>query len=184
MKIFMFAASLRKESYNKQLINLAVKMLKKLGHEIDLASLDEFDLPLYNADIQNSSGFPKSVQHFIDRMQGADGMIISSPEYNYSIPGVLKNLIDWVSRIKPMPFQKQRIQLLSASMSLVGGNRGLWVTRMSLEACGALIVPDMFSLATAQEAFDEEGNLKNPQMLQMLTTMLNDYVGVVEKLKK
>ncbi len=77
-------------------------------------------MPLYNADIQNTQGFPAAVTEFIKRMHNANGIIISSPEYNFSMPGTLKNLIDWVSRITPMPWNKQNILLLSASPSLVG----------------------------------------------------------------
>lgn len=183
MNIFMFAASLRKDSWNKKLINLAAKLTQEFGHSVDLADFSEFDMPLYNADIQNEQGFPKAVTQFIDRMNRADGIVISSPEYNYSIPGTLKNLIDWVSRVSPMPWRGQNIQLLSASPSLVGGNRGLWVTRMSLECCAAFVYPEMFSLASAHEAFDEEGNIKNAHLHQLLIKMLKQFVETTEKLK-
>ncbi|SRR5579885_1810033 len=184
MKIFMFAASLRKDSFNKQLINLVASIVKDLGREVDLAQFNEFELPLYNADIQNTQGFPAAVTQFIDRMHNADGLIISTPEYNFSIPGTLKNLIDWVSRVTPMPWQRQRVLLCSASPSLVGGNRSLWATRIPLESCGSLVYPDMFSLATAHEAFDANGGLKNQQLQQRLADLVNDYLHMIEKLNR
>ena len=183
MKLFMFAASLQQHSLNKQLIKLAAMYLQQAGHSIDHADLHEFTLPLYNADIQNSTGFPAAVPHFIARLQAADGCVIATPEYNFSIPGILKNLIDWVSRVSPMPWRNQIIQLLSASPSLVGGNRGLWQTRLSLECCGALVLPDMFSLANADAAFDQEGKLVQPELTQLLQSMLKRFTSLVSKIK-
>jgi NAD(P)H-dependent FMN reductase len=182
MKLFMFAASLRKDSVNKQLISLAATLVTEAGHEIDLADFSEFDVPLYNQDIQDSQGFPEAITQFIKRMQNAQGLIISVPEYNYSIPGPFKNLIDWVSRVNPMPWRNQCIQLLSASPALVGGNRGLWQTRVPLECCGALVSPNMFSLASAYEAFTPEGKLKSSQSHQLLLKMLNDFFSLLTKL--
>src|ERR1043166_7800824 len=104
MKLLMFAASLRKDSFNKQLITVAADCIRERGDvEIDLAHFSEFHAPIYNADDQNTTGFPQGISHFVDRLLKADGLIISSPEYNFSTPGTLKNLIDWVSRITPMP---------------------------------------------------------------------------------
>lgn len=180
MKLLMFGASLRKNSYNKKLINLAAKIAKDLGNEVDLAEFSEFDMPLYNADIQ-SQGFPDTVTQFVERMHAADAVIISSPEYNFSMPGTLKNMIDWVSRVNPMPWEGQTIMLMSASPSLVGGNRGLWNTRIPLEGCGALVHPDMFSLASANEAFAEGGDLKNQQLQQRLTDNIKKFLILVNK---
>ena len=183
MKLFMFAASLQKVSLNKKLIQIAHDQVVRLGHEVDLGDFSEFSADLYNADIQNGTGIPKVITDFVTRMHQADGLIISSPEYNFSIPGTLKNLIDWVSRIKPMPWKNQRLFLMSASPALVGGNRGLWATRVPLESCGALIYPDMFSLASAHEAFDDQNQLKNSQSNQMLNDMLAGYLDMLARLK-
>ena len=180
MNIMMFAASLRKSSWNKKLIGLVAKMAEEAGHQVDLADFSEFDLPLYNADIQEK-GFPANVDKFVQRMHKAQGLIISSPEYNFSMPGTLKNLIDWVSRVTPMPWKRQRILLMSASPSLVGGNRSLWNTRVPLECCGSFVFPDMFSLASAHEAFDENDSLKNPALQKLLKAMLDDYLGHIAK---
>ena len=83
--------------------------------------------------------------------------MISSPEYNASLPGVLKNAVDWVSRFRPQPFNERHGLLLSASPSMVGGNRGLWALRVPFEHLGARIYPDMFSLAQAHQALDDDG---------------------------
>ena len=123
MKLLAFAASLRRESYNRKLILLAVELAREAGVEVDLAEFREFDMPLYNADLQ-VSGFPKGTAEMAQRVQRADGMMIASPEYNYSMPGTLKNAIDWVSRMKPMPLRGKHGLLLAASTSLVPVSSG------------------------------------------------------------
>lgn len=181
MKLLMFPASLRKDSCNKQLIQLAATIAKENNVEVDLANFADFTGALYNADIQ-AQGFPNEIQHFLQRFNAADGLIISSPEYNFSTPGVLKNLIDWVSRISPMPWSHYPILLMSASPSLVGGNRGLWSTRIPLEACGAHVFPNMFSLASAYSTFDEQGKLKDKDLQARLTQNIQDFIRYVESI--
>lgn len=183
MRLLMLAASLQQGSVNKKLINLATKLMQHPEHTIDLADFSEFSAPLYNADIQNQVGIPKEVNLFVQRMQQTDGLIISTPEYNFSIPGTLKNLIDWVSRVTPMPWRGRPILLLSASPSLVGGNRGLWATRIPLEGCGAFVFPDMFSLASAYDAFNDDGSLKDAQTQQRLEDLLGNFVKFIKKLQ-
>ena len=184
MKLLLFSASTRTGSYNTQLIALASILIKAQADiTLDIANFKEFDMPLYDADLNVQNGLPKSALHFIERMQQADGLVISSPEYNFSIPGTLKNLIDWVSRHKPMPWRSKPILLMSASMSAVGGNRGLWATRVPLEACGSYVFADMFSLAVAQEAFSENGALKDAKLQDRLNNNLADFIHYVHQLK-
>ena len=176
MKLLMFAASLRKDSCNRKLINISAKIAQNHGAIVDLVDFLEFSAPLYNADIQTSMGFPSEITHFTKLLQEADGLVISSPEYNFSIPGTLKNLIDWVSRINPMPWKGYPILLMSASPSLMGGNRGLWSTRIPLEACGGFVFPDMFSLASAYTAFDEHGQLKDKSLFDRLSQNIIEFI--------
>ena len=153
MKLLAFAASLRRESLNRKLITLAVDLARDAKVEVDLADFHDFDMPLYDADLQAASGFPSGARELARRIESADGLMIASPEYNYSIPGTLKNAIDWVSRMKPMPFRGKHGVLLAASPSLVGGIRGLWALRVPLEGLGVTLYPDMFALAQAPQAF-------------------------------
>jgi chromate reductase, NAD(P)H dehydrogenase (quinone) len=183
MRFLMLAASLSQDSVNKKLINLAANLIRPSGNAVDLADFHEFEAPLYNVDVQNQEGFPTNITNFVQRMQQADALIIASPEYNFSIPGTLKNLIDWVSRMTPMPWKGQKILLLSASPSLVGGNRGLWATRIPLEACGAFVFPDMFSLASAYDSFNGEGHFKDVNMQNRLETTLKNFQQFVTQLK-
>lgn len=183
MRLMMMAASLRKASYNKKLIHLAANLIRDAAESVDVFEFNDFDIPLYNADIQNELGFPPAVLKFCEHIQQADGLIFSVPEYNFSIPGVFKNLIDWVSRIDSAPWKNQHILLLSASPSLVGGNRSLWATRIPLETCGAFVYPDMFSLASADTAFNEEGELNDQSLQKRLLNTMQDYVNIIKKLK-
>lgn len=177
MRIFMFAAALRAESTNKKLINIAADLAKKSGHEVDLASFSEFMLPLYHGDMETNEGVPQAAKDFAQRMHAAQAVVIASPEYNHSTPGTLKNLIDWVSRISPSPWKSQYILLLSASPAMVGGNRGLWATRIPLECCGSFVYPDMFSVANAYQAFDANNQFIDTKSHQRLDTLIKDFVN-------
>lgn len=182
MKLLAFAASLRGESLNRKLIRVAADLARDGGAEVDLADFREFDMPLYDADLQDSSGFPKGALELSRRIDAADGLMISSPEYNYSMPGTLKNAVDWVSRMKPMPLRGKHGFLLAASTSLVGGIRGLWALRVPLEGLGVTLHPDMFALAQAQQGLDDSGKLKDPQMRERLTKMVKAYLEMGRKL--
>jgi len=153
LKVLVFAASLRKESLNRKLAALAGRLAERQGATVDLASLRDFDVPLYDGDLEAANGVPPGALEFRRRLQENDAFIVSSPEYNFSMPGTLKNLIDWTSRIRPQPFDGQHALLLSASPSLAGGNRGLWALRVPLEHLGTRVFPDMFSLSMAHKAF-------------------------------
>ena len=182
LKLLAFAASLKRESLNRKVIELAAGLAREGGAEVDLADFHEFDMPLYNADVQAKSGFPEGAQELGRRIERADGLMISSPEYNYSMPGTLKNAVDWVSRMKPMPLRGKHGFLLAASTSLVGGTRGLWALRVPLEGLGVTLYPDMFALAQAQQAFDELGRLKDPEIQERLAKMARGYLVMGRKL--
>jgi len=160
LKVLVFAASLRAESLNRKLAALAARVAEQYGATVDLASMRDFDVPLYDGDSETASGIPKGAQELRSRLLANDAFIISSPEYNGSMPGTIKNLIDWTSRFRPQPFDALHGLLLSASPSLTGGNRGLWALRIPLEHLGTRVFPDMFSLSMAHKAFagDEIGD--------------------------
>jgi chromate reductase, NAD(P)H dehydrogenase (quinone) len=153
LNVLVFAAALRKESLNERLASLAARIARQLGANVDLASMRDFDVPLYDGDVE-ARGMPAGACTLRDKLLANDAFILASPEYNGSMPGIIKNLIDWTSRFRPQPFDGKHGLLLSASPSLAGGNRGLWSLRMPLEHLGARMFPDMFSLAMAHRAFD------------------------------
>ena len=161
LNVLIFGAALRQGSLNDRLAGLAQKVVEKRGARVDRGSMQAFDSPSYDGDVESDGTIPEPAKEFCRRLRAADAFMISSPEYNASMPGVLKNLIDWASRFRPQPFNGKQCFLLSASPSMVGGNRGLWSLRIPLEHLGARVYPDMFSLAQAHEAFGDDGRLAN-----------------------
>jgi chromate reductase len=153
MNVLVFAASLRTGSLNGQLAALAARVAATTGATVDLATFHDFDVPLFDGDLESADGMPAGATELQRRLLAADAFIIASPEYNASMPGIVKNLIDWTSRFRPQPFDGRQGLLMSASPSLAGGNRGLWALRVPLEHLGARIYPDMFSLSMAHKAF-------------------------------
>ena len=157
LKVLIFSASLRADSLNSRLAALAAGVAGAHGATVDLASMHDFDVPVYDGDLEARDGIPTGARELQRRLEATDAFMISSPEYNASMPGGLKNLIDWTSRFRPQPFDGRHGLVMSASPSLAGGNRGLWALRVPLEHLGARVFPDMFSLSMAHKAMTDEG---------------------------
>ncbi len=180
VRYLVFSASLRTASLNSQLAKLAAKMIEQHGGTVDLAAMADFDVPSYDQDEEDAVGFPPGAEAFHRRLKANDAFVIVSPEYNGSMPGLLKNAIDWVSRYRPQPFNQRHGLLLSASPSMVGGNRGLWALRVPLEHLGARIFPDMFSLAMAHKALNADGGIADPQLGQRLNLTIQAFMDLTE----
>jgi NAD(P)H-dependent FMN reductase len=180
-KILILPASLRRASLNRKLAELAASILTAQGHTVDLADMAEFDTPSYNGDVESADGIPAGAVELKKRMLENDAFIIVSPEYNGSIPGNLKNLIDWMSRFKPHPFGKLNMLLMSASPSMSGANMGLWHLRIPLEKLGARVYPAMFSLAVANKAFTDEGKIADEALAGRLEKMMEEFLELVKK---
>lgn len=183
VRYLVFSASLRAGSLNTKLAQLAAVTIDANGGEVDLATMRDFDSPSYDADVQRGHGFPPGAEMFRLRLQACDAFVVSSPEYNSSIPGALKNAIDWVSRYHPQPFNERHGLLISASPSMVGGNRGLWALRVPFEHLGARLYPDMFSLAQAHNALTEEGRIANAQLQERFDMNIANFMDLVEAAK-
>jgi chromate reductase len=163
-RILAFAGSTRRESFNKKLVQIAVKGAREVGAEVTLLDLKDFPLPLFDQDLEAEQGIPdngtKLKRLFIEH----DGLLISSPEYNSSITAVLKNAIDWVSRPAPdepplVAFRGKVATLMSASPSALGGLRGLVHVRSILGNIGVIVLPDQVAVPKAHEAFLPDGSL-------------------------
>jgi len=144
--------------------------------------MNEFDTPSYDQDLQ-ADGFPTGASELRQRLGAVDAFVLASPEYNASMPGVVKNTIDWVSRFDPQPFQERHCLLLSASPSMVGGNRGLWALRVPLEHLGANVYPEMFSLAQAHLAFGPEGQITDAALAARFDSTIAGFMDLVEAAK-
>jgi len=183
VRFLVFSASMRKDSLNTRLAKLAVQVIQKNGGSVDYATMPEFDCPSFNQDLETNNEHPKGAEEFRKRILSNDAFIISSPEYNGSMPGLLKNAIDWVSRFRPQPFNEHHALLMSASPSMGGGNRALWSLRMPFEHLGARVFPDMFSLATAHKAFTPDGNIADATLAKRFEDNLVAFMSLVEAAK-
>jgi NAD(P)H-dependent FMN reductase len=182
MKVLVFAASLRADSLNRKLAALAARMVGESGSTVELAEMRDFDVPSYDGDVEKQHGIPNGAEALRQRLLDCDAFIVSSPEYNGSMPGVLKNLIDWTSRFRPQPFDTKHGLLLSASPSMAGGNRGLWALRVPFEHLGARIYPDMFSLAQSHKAL-VDGDIADEALRKRLLSTLTAFLSLAEASK-
>ena len=182
LKVLVFGASLRADSLNCKLAALAAHIAEQNGATVDHASMRDFDVPSYDGDAENAEGPPTGSKELRRRLLECDAFIIASPEYNGSMPGMLKNLIDWTSRFRPQPFDGKHGLLLSASPSMAGGNRGLWALRMPFEHLGARIYPDMFSLAQAQKAL-VDGDIADAVLRARFEKNLQAFLSLAEAAK-
>lgn len=183
VRFLIFGASLRKESLNAKLASLAAEVVGAKGGTADVATMEDFDCPSYDLDVETAGTMPDGAKRLRERLEAADGFIISSPEFNASMPGYLKNVIDWTSRFRPQPFNGRQALLLSASPSMVGGNRGLWSLRIPLEHLGARVYPDMFSLAQAHHAFNAEGRIADATLTRRFESVIECFLDFVEASK-
>src|SRR5688500_4789600 len=183
LRFLIFSASLRSDSFNSRLATLAKQVVERSGGMVDFANMSEFDCVSYNQDVETKGIFPDGATQLRKRLLENDAFIISSPEYNASIPGHLKNAIDWVSRFRPQPFNERHALLMSASPSMAGGNRALWSLRIPLEHLGARVFPNMFSLAMAHQAFTPEGSIINPTLAKRFEDNIIAFMSLVEAAK-
>jgi chromate reductase len=182
LKVLVFGASLRAGSLNATLAALAARVAEQNGATVDHASMRDFDVPSYDGDVEKAGGLPKGAEELKRRLDDCDAFIVSSPEYNGSMPGQFKNLIDWTSRFRPQPFDGKQGLLMSASPSMGGGNRGLWALRMPFEHLGARIYPDMFSLAQAHKAFTG-GDIADTALRARFDKNLQAFLALAEAAK-
>src|SRR5471032_700878 len=153
--VLVICGSLRKGSYNAALTRALPELAPPDMKLITAPPIGSF--PLYNADIQDASGFPGPANDLAAAIQAADGVLFVTPEYNWSMPGVLKNAIDWISRMKDQPLKEKPVAIQSASQGPLGGARMQYHWRMSMTFFGAFIfgTPEIF-VGNAAGKFDKE----------------------------
>ncbi|MCB0353580.1 MAG: NAD(P)H-dependent oxidoreductase [Bdellovibrionales bacterium] len=182
------SGSARRESLNRKLLGAACKQIRSQGADVTELDMRDFELPLYDGDIEDNEGFPQKVLELKEIFKRHDGFIIASPEYNSSISPLLKNLIDWVSRPAQGEaalecFAGKTAALLSASPGGLGGLRGLVTVRSILGNIKVLVLPDQFALSSAGSAFDEKGNLKDSTHVQAVERVISALVNVTGALR-
>lgn len=165
-KILAFAGSTRVDSFNKKLVKIAAAGAMENGVDVTVIDLRDYTMPLYDGDLEQQQGLPSNARKLKDLMLLHQGFLISSPEYNSSISGVLKNTIDWVSRPvegeEPLACFKGRVAgIMSASPGALGGLRGLVHVRAILENISVIVIPDQIAVAKAHEVFNADGTLRD-----------------------
>ena len=172
LNVVSICGSLRKGSYNRMLMNALPGLAPERMQIREAPPYHEF--PFYNADIQNSSGFPAAVNTLADAIRAADGVIFVTAEYNFGIPGPLKNAIDWLSRLKDQPFAGKPVALQSASPGPVGGARVQYDVRRSMMFLDALTLnkPEIFVGNCAQRIDDKTGQITDAQTKELIRQQL------------
>jgi chromate reductase, NAD(P)H dehydrogenase (quinone) len=180
MKVLGISGSLRKGSYNSAALR-AAQGLAPQGMTIDIAEIG--DIPLYNEDVR-SDGLPSSVERLRGAIAAADALLVVSPEYNFSVPGVLKNAIDWASRPPNQPFDGKPVAIMGASGGLFGTARAQYHLRQMLIFLNAFPVnkPEVM-IGQAQTKFDEAGNLTDEATREFIRKLLVSLVAWTERLK-
>jgi NAD(P)H-dependent FMN reductase len=179
-KILVFAGSIRTGALSGKLAALAAKEIALLDTEVTLISLADYPLPLYDGDLEAQKGVPEHAMKLSRLIAAHQGVFIATPEYNHSLPPLLKNTIDWVSRLRNDPAAPWRGKIYgtgSTSDGPIGGARALGDLRRVLAAgWGALVVPERVEVSEAQNAFDESGLLKESRPAAMLRRACDSLV--------
>lgn len=167
--------SLRRDSFNRRLLAQAVEVARSQGAQVDVVELRELALPPYDGDLEAEQGLPPGARVLKERIAAAGGLLIASPEYNHSIPGTFKNVIDWATR-GGNPFTGKMAALMGASTGGFGAVRSLQHLRQVLMARGAWIVPGLVTVSNAEQAFDDEGKLKDGALAKQLEGLVASLV--------
>lgn len=162
------SGSLREASLNTKLVREAARIY---GGEHSLADLH---LPLYDGDLEAESGVPEAVATLAEQIRSVEAIVISTPEYNQSFPGVLKNALDWVSRIKGGPWRDKPVAILSAASGRSGGARGVYALRLAMMPFRARVLPGPeVMVAAAASQFDGDGRLTGESYVTLLTELMD-----------
>src|SRR4051794_15906328 len=182
LHLLAFAGSLRRRSFNRGLIRAAAEVVPA---GIEIETFDLAPIPLYNGDVEEQ-GLPQPVADFKDKIRAADALLIATPEYNYSIPGVLKNAIDWASRPpNQSPLQRKPVALMGASPGQVGTARAQLALRQSFVFTETLVLPkpEIF-VSFAAHSFDAEGNLKDDKIRERIEAQLDALARWINQLRQ
>ena len=179
-QILVFAGSVRRDSHNKKLARVAAQAARDAGAQVTLIDLADYPMPLYDGDFEAESGPPEHAFRLQKRIAAQDGLIVVSPEYNNSIPALLKNTIDWISRTPRVsganPFAGKPVALMAASPGSLGGLRGLDCVRRVMETVGMLVLPQVVAVPQADAAFAADGRLQEEASLRRVNALAGELV--------
>ena len=188
LKILVIPGSLRTGSHNARLAAAAAYQFAQAGVEVTRISLGDFPLPIYDGDLQTKSGVPKNAIN-LKRMIGAHhGVLIVTPEYNSSVPALVKNTVDWVTRVQDahesrgQVFRERAFAIAAASESRLGGPRSLAALRLILSSCHATVIPNQLALSFASEAYDDMDRLKHASDIEALNVLVRQLIDISQRM--
>src|SRR5215472_977436 len=188
LKILVIPGSLRSGSHNVKLAMAASHELALAGADVTRLSLGDYPLPIYDGDMQARSGVPKNAVN-LKRMIGSHhGVLIVTPEYNSSVPPLVKNTIDWITRVQDpheargQVFREKPFAIAAASEGRLGGTRALAALRLILTACHATVVPNQLALSFADQAYDDMDRLKKEADIEALKALVRQLIEVSQRM--
>lgn len=184
MKIIGFAGSLREGSYNKMAVRLVLEKAKEAGAETEFIDLKPLNIPLYDGDLEKQIQLPDGIKILREKIQAADGLIIATPEYNHSLPGVLKNTIDWLSRTDYFPdvLRDKPVALFGASDGNFATVRAQIAFYPIANTLGLDLMPSKTYVGNVDKIFDDKGNCTDPKTEERLGKFATGFVAFVKRL--
>jgi chromate reductase, NAD(P)H dehydrogenase (quinone) len=188
LKILVIPGSLRSGSLNARLAAAAAHEFALAGAEVTRISLADFPLPIYDGDLQTKSGVPKNAVNLKRMMSAHHGVLIVTPEYNSSVPALVKNTIDWVTRVQDahesrgQVFRERAFAIAAASENRLGGTRSLAALRLILSACHAVVIPNQLALSFASAAYDDMDRLKHPADIEALKALVRQLIELSQRM--
>jgi NAD(P)H-dependent FMN reductase len=188
LKILIIPGSLRTGSHNAKLAMVAASEFARAGADVTRISLDDYPLPIYDGDLQAKSGVPKNAVNLKRMMGSHDGVLIVTPEYNSSVPPLVKNTIDWITRVQDphesrgQVFRERPFAIAAASEGRLGGTRALAALRLILSACHAMVVPNQMALSFADQAYDDMDRLRKEADIEALKALVRQLIEVSQRM--
>jgi len=187
-KILIIPGSLRTGSRNAKLAAAAADAFVQAGVDVTRISLGDFTLPIYDGDLQARSGVPKNAISLKQMMAAHHGILLVTPEYNSSVPALVKNSIDWVSRVQDpnesrgQVFRERAFAIASASEGRLGGTRALAALRLILSACHATVIPNQLALSFADDAYDDMDRLRHAADIEAMRALVRQLVDFAQRM--
>ena len=188
LKILVIPGSLRTGSLNAKLAAVIAHEAAQAGAEVTRISLADFQLPIYDGDLQAKSGVPKNAVNLKRMMAAHHGVVVVTPEYNSSVPALVKNTVDWVTRVQDLHevrgqvFRERPFAIAAASESRLGGARALAALRLILSACQATVIPSQLALSFATDAYDDRERLKHTADAEALKVLVRQLIEFSQRM--
>jgi NAD(P)H-dependent FMN reductase len=187
-RLLFFAGSARKDSINKKLAKCAAELAREKGADVTFIDLKDFEMPIYDGDLEDEKGLPENARRLKQLFIDHDGFFIASPEYNSSFSPLLKNSLDWISRVgdeneKPMMAYSGKVAALAAtSPGGLGGLRGLVSLRMMLGNVGVTVIPKQAAIGSGFQAFNDDGGLVDEAQARMLESVIDALINATDRM--